>query len=51
MKSWRQNVELTGSEPYLDRDDPEAVAVKDALEKVESKDVTIGGIGVFPVRE
>jgi len=39
------------SEPYLDGDDIEAVAVKHALEKVESKDDIVGEIGVFPVRE
>lgn len=44
--------ELTGpSEPYIDRDDPEAEHIKEALHKVESKEDTVGEIGVIPVRE
>jgi hypothetical protein len=42
---------LMGSEPYMDRDDPEAMATKHAREKVESKEDIVGEIGVFPVRE
>lgn len=39
------------SEPYLERDDPEVDQIKEALHKVESKEDTVGAIGVFPVRE
>ena len=39
------------SEPYLERDDPEVDQIKEALHKVESKEDTVGSIGVFPVRE
>jgi hypothetical protein len=35
----------------LDNDDPEAEHVKDALEKVRSKEDIVGEVGVFPVRE
>ena len=41
---------LIDSEPYLE-DDVEGPAIKNALEKVMSKEDTIGEIGVFPVRE
>jgi len=43
-------ITLTDSEPYLE-DDVEGAAIKNALEKVMSKEDTVGEIGVFPVRE
>lgn len=45
--------ELTNgcSEPYLERNDPDADCIKEALHKVQSKENTVGEIGVFPVRE
>ena len=35
----------------MDQDDPEAGPIKEALEKVQSKEDIVGEIGVFPVRE
>ena len=43
-------ITLTDSEPYLE-DDVEGAAIKNVVEKVISKEDTVGEIGVFPVRE